>query len=66
VLFRMLTAAAEDVAITVSDTDVRCAGTSGGRSGVPLSPYTGDLYHSSTYRIIDHNGQNLGRRPSPT
>jgi WD40-like Beta Propeller Repeat len=64
VLFRVQLTAPEDGLIDVSMTDVRCATTSGGCAGGALSPYTGSLRFSTTFRITDKS--NGGANPSGT
>jgi hypothetical protein len=59
VLFRVLPGPPEDDAISVSLTDVRCAGTSAGCSSGALSDYTDDLGFDATFRITD-KGSNAG------
>jgi hypothetical protein len=61
VLFKVRTTAPEDILITVSDTDVRCVGLSGGCSNGALSDYADDLRFDTSFRITDHNsGANSG------
>jgi Tol biopolymer transport system component len=54
----------EDGALTISLTDVRCAGTSGGCAGGPLSDYTGNVLFRATFRITDKNNGPLATAPS--
>jgi Tol biopolymer transport system component len=49
-----------DGRIAVSITDVRCAGTSGGCSGGPLSDYTGDLRYEGSTVVTDRNSYGQG------
>jgi hypothetical protein len=53
VLFKVRTTTPEDISIAVNDTDVRCAGTSGGCAGGALSDYAADLRFDTTFRITD-------------
>ena len=53
-----------DGQITVSLTDVRCVGTSGGCSNGPLSDYTGNLRAVTQFRVIDKNNGPTGLGPS--
>ena len=53
-----------DGKITVSITDVRCSGTSGGCSGGPLSDYTGNLRAEAAFRVTDKNNGPTGVGPS--
>ena len=53
-----------DGQITVSLTDVRCQGTSGGCSNGPLSDYTGNLRALTQFRVTDKNNGPTGVGPS--
>jgi TolB protein len=61
VAFRAKTTSPEDITITVSYTDVRCAVTSGGCSNGALSDYAGNLRLTTAFRITDR--QNGGTGP---
>jgi hypothetical protein len=60
VLFKVRTAAPEDITIAVSNTDVRCAGTSGGCNGGALANYAGDIGFDATFRITDKSNGGIG------
>jgi hypothetical protein len=60
VLFRVRGTSPEDILINVNDTDVRCAGTSGGCSNGPLSDYADDLRFDASFRITDKGNGGAG------
>ena len=60
VIFRTKITSPEDLLISVSYTDVRCAGTSGGCSSGALSDYTGNLRLTSAFRITDKQNGGIG------
>jgi TolB protein len=60
VLFTVRATSPEDILITVSDTDVRCAGTSSGCSNGALSDYADDLRFEAGFRITDKGNGGVG------
>jgi hypothetical protein len=63
-VFKVRTTTPEDGLISVSLTDVRCQGLSGGCNNGALSAYFGDLRFDTTFRITDR--ANGGANPSGT
>ncbi len=63
VLFNVKTVAPEDLMISVSITDVRCQGASGGCMSA-LSPYGGALQFNTTFRITDKSNGPFASGPS--
>jgi hypothetical protein len=59
VLFRVTTTTPEDITINISDTDVRCAGLSGGCSSA-LADYVGQLTFEAAFRVTDKGNGGVG------